>query len=167
MTTARQERKICRGLGLIAAVLVPLAAWDGPAGGAATTELVVVNRHTGLAIDGFDPVSYFTEGSPLPGRPELELRAAGAIWRFRNEGNRAAFAASPEIYAPQFGGYDPISVGHGASAQGHPSLWVITGQRLYLFYSEQARAAFASNPEEAIAAAERHWPAVMRTLVRD
>ena len=32
----------------------------------------------------------------------------GAIWRFRNEGNRAAFAADPEVYMPRFGGYDPV-----------------------------------------------------------
>ena len=65
------------------------------AAGAATTERVVVNRHTGLAIDGFDPVAYFVDGAPKHGRAELELRSGGATWRFRNEGNRAAFAARP------------------------------------------------------------------------
>jgi hypothetical protein len=171
MTAARQERKMRYANGIPAAVLAclaVLAASAGPAaGGAATTEQVVVNRHTGLAIDGFDPVSYFADGAPLPGRPEFELRSGGVTWRFRNEGNRSAFAAAPQVYAPQFGGYDPISVGRGGSAPGHPSLWLLAGERLYLFYSDEARAAFAADPQTAIEAAERSWPLVKRALVRD
>ena len=58
MTAARQERKLCRGFATIAAVMGLLAALAGPvAFAAATTERGVVNRHTGLAIDGFDPVA--------------------------------------------------------------------------------------------------------------
>jgi hypothetical protein len=149
-------------------VLLPLIALAAAvAAQAATTERVVVNRHTGLAIDGFDPVAYFTEGAPCEGRPELELRASGAIWRFRNEGNRAAFAAAPDVYGPRFGGHDPMSVARGGSASGHPSLWFIAEKRLYLFHNAEGRAAFARDPEAAIEAAERNWPAVERTLVRD
>src|SRR5207248_3817916 len=75
---------------------------------AATTERVVVDERTGLAIHGFDPVAYFTEAAAAIGREELELPYAGAVWRFRNAGNRTAFAERPDIYMPQFGGYDPI-----------------------------------------------------------
>lgn len=132
---------------------------------AATTGLVVADERSGLAIYGFDPVAYFTEAAARPGQPELELRFAGAVWRFRNPGNRSAFAANPEVYAPRFGGHDPISIGHGASAPGHPLLWLIEGKRLYLFHSEASRAAFIPAPDRAIAGAERHWPAVARTLV--
>ena len=168
MTAARQERKPCHAMALIAAVLAVSTASAAPAARvAATTERVVINRHTGLAIDGFDPVAYFVDGALRQGRAELELRSAGATWRFHNEGNRAAFAAAPEVYAPRFGGYDPISVGRGASAPGNPSLWLIAEKRLYLFYSAEARAAFARDTGTAIEAAERNWPAVQRTLVRD
>src|SRR5258705_7304312 len=54
---------------------------------AATTEREVVNRHSGVAIEGFDPVAYFVDPRPLVGLPELEASHAGAVWRFRNEGN--------------------------------------------------------------------------------
>jgi hypothetical protein len=131
---------------------------------AVISERVVVNPHTGLAIDGFDPVAYFVDGVPKIGRAELELQYAGASWRFRNQGNRAAFAAAPKVYMPRFGGYDPIAVARGAATAGHPRLWLIAEQRLYLFYSAEARAAFAVNPDSAIDAAERHWPEVLRTL---
>ena len=135
--------------------------------GAATTELVVVNRYTGLAIDGFDPVGYFVDAAAKAGRAELELRFGGAIWRFQNEGNRAAFAGDPRTYAPRFGGHDPIGLARGAAAPGHPQLWLIAEQRLYLFHSAEARLAFVRDAAGAIEAAERNWPEVQRTLVRN
>src|SRR5580704_2507209 len=80
-------------------------ALPGFAAHASTTERVVVNRFSGVAIEGFDPVAYFTDARPEIGVVEFEASEAGAVWRFRNEGNRAFFVAHPEIYAPQFGGY--------------------------------------------------------------
>jgi YHS domain-containing protein len=131
---------------------------------AATTELIIVDPNRGLALSGFDPVAYFTNATPLIGRAEFEYHFAGATWRFRNEGNRAAFIANPEVYFPVFGGYDPVAVARGVGAPGHPQLWTIVGERLYLFYSPQAQKAFSSDPDRAAAAAERKWPVVMRTL---
>jgi hypothetical protein len=174
MTAARQERKPARWGPLFTTLCgALLLATIGAAGvasipvRAATTEWVVTNRYTGLAIDGFDPVAYFVEAAPKEGRAELEFRSDGAVWRFLNEGNRAAFAAAPEVYSPRFGGHDPMALVRGAATPGHPALWLIAEQRLYLFYSAEARAAFAGDPETAIEAAERNWPAVKRTLVRN
>jgi hypothetical protein len=131
---------------------------------AATTEWVVANRYTGVAIDGFDAVAYFVDAAPRLGRPDLEFRYRGVSWRFANEGNRAAFAANPEVYAPRFGGHDPVAAARGAATPGHSQVWSIVEQRLYLFYDADSRAAFVSNPERAIEAAERNWPKVLRTL---
>ena len=73
MTAARQERKVARprvifaaGASILAAGLAPIPLL------AATTEWVVTNRYTGLAIDGFDPVAYFVDAAPKEGRAELE-----------------------------------------------------------------------------------------------
>ena len=131
---------------------------------AATDNHLAVNATTGLAISGFDPVAYFTEGKALFGRPEIELNMDGAVWRFTNEGNRGAFANHPDVYAPRFGGYDPLAIGRGRSVQGHPLIWAVAGQRLYLFYSEQARTAFLADPGRIIETAERKWPDLARTL---
>jgi hypothetical protein len=133
---------------------------------AATTERLVVNRFTGLAIDGFDPVAYFTDRRPLMGRPGFELNEAGAIWRFCNEGNRAVFSADPEIYSPQFGGYDPVDVARGVVFAGNPQLWLIVGQRLYLFGREKSRDAFAASPQRFLEEAGRRWPGLMETLAQ-
>lgn len=131
---------------------------------AATTERIVSDPRSGLAIGGFDPVAYFTEAAARPGSADFELSLAGVVWRFRNEGNRAAFAADPGVYMPRFGGYDPIAVARGSSTPGHAELWSIAEERLFLFFSPEARDVFASDPEPAIEAAERLWPTVLRTL---
>ena len=132
---------------------------------AATTERVVVDRHTGLAISGFDPVAYFTDAAARAGRPEYEHHVAGVTWRFRNEGNLGAFAAGPEIYMPQFGGYDPTGIARGVATPGHPQLWLIHDRRLYLFYSDAARSDFAADTDAILARADSRWPEVLRTLV--
>jgi hypothetical protein len=131
---------------------------------AATTELLVIDRNSGLAIHGFDPVAYFTDRAPLLGKGEFEHRHAGAVWRFRNPGNLGAFAADPVVYMPRFGGYDPVGVGRGVATAGDPRIWMIVGERLYLFHAPENKAAFAANSEQAAAAADEAWPAVQRTL---
>jgi YHS domain-containing protein len=147
------------GFGLLLAAMPP-----GREGQAATTEAIVVDPNRGLALSGFDPVAYFTDARPLVGRGDLEFAYAGATWRFRNEGNRAAFAEHPEIYRPVFGGYDPVAVARGVGTPGHPQIWLIAGARLYFFYDGEAKKTFAAAPESVLNAAERMWPDVLRTL---
>jgi hypothetical protein len=131
---------------------------------AATTERVVVNRFSGLAIEGFDPVAYFVDRHPELGLPEYEAAEAGAVWRFRNEGNRASFVTHPDVYGPQFGGYDPTDVARGVTFPGNPRFWVISGQRLYLFGFEASRDAFAADPERYLRQAQARWPELEQGL---
>jgi hypothetical protein len=163
MTAARQERKPPRLLRLLVTVALGMGIFAPWGSRAATDYQLAVNVTSGLSISGFDPVAYFTEGKALFGRPELELNLDGAVWRFSNEGNRGAFAKHPEVYSPRFGGYDPVAIGRGRSVPGHP-FWVVVGQRLYLFYSEQTRASFLADPGRIIDTAERKWPEVARNL---
>jgi hypothetical protein len=166
MTLQRQERKGGRRgiafIGLLAALSA--VSVRGEVASAATTERVVANRFSGLAIDGYDPVAYFADGRPLPGLAEQELAEAGVVWRFRNEGNRASFAASPDVYAPKFGGYDPVDVARGVAFPGNPKYWLISGNRLYLFGREESRDAFAAAPARVLLEAEKSWPAVKSKL---
>src|SRR5882724_8697276 len=113
MTLRRQERKGSACLARAGMALLLALCTGGTATAQATTERVVVNRFTGLAISGFDPVAYFTDTSPMKGDELFEAVQDGAVWRFRNEGNRAAFVGNPEVYAPKFGGYDPVDVARG------------------------------------------------------
>lgn len=163
MTAARRRWKSRRELFFFLATGFA-AVVPGQGGRAATTERIVSDPMSGLAIGGFDPVAYFTEAAPRLGSGDFELSFAGTVWRFRNEGNRAAFIADPDVYMPRFGGYDPIAVARGAGTPGHAELWAIANERLYLFFSAAARDAFIGNPAAAIHAAERGWPVVLRTL---
>ena len=92
---------------------------------ATTTERIVTDPRTGLAIDGFDPVAYFIDATAVAGRPEFEFRYHDAVWRFRNPGNKAAFIDSPAYYAPRFGGYDPVGLARGVPSPGRPQIWAI------------------------------------------
>jgi hypothetical protein len=156
-------RGFARALGL--AVVLILGMASSPRVGAATTERVVHDAHTGLAINGVDPVAYFTDAAPLVGLADHEYRYAGVVWRFRNEGNMAAFVANPDVYMPRFGGYDPVAIGRDVAVPGNPLLWAIVGERLYLFFGDEARARFIANPDDVILLADNKWPAVAGTLV--
>jgi hypothetical protein len=96
MTAARQQRKERRARIAVFAIIVSLFA-GLPLGAAAggITERIVVDRHTGLAIGGYDPVAFYTDGKPMPGSPDFELSYGGAVWRFTNLGNRAASPSGP------------------------------------------------------------------------
>jgi len=164
MTPARQERKLYSAcLAVFAAFTLAFAAGP-PVSHAAVTEQIVVDWHTGLAIGGYDPVAYFTDGKPALGTAQLEFRHGGAVWLFCNVGNREAFAADPDVYMPKFGGYDPLGVARGVAVAGNPDVWFIAGERLFLFYDRARRDKFAADPDRMSATAERKWPEVLRTL---
>jgi hypothetical protein len=164
MTAARQERKLPGArIAALAWILLALPTYSPPSR-AAATERIVVDWHTGLAIEGYDPVAFYTDGKPVLGNPGLELFYGGAVWRFCNVGNRAAFAARPDVYAPQFGGYDPLGVARGVAVAGNPTVWLITAGRLFLFYDRDRLESFAANANRIMATAERKWPDVLRTL---
>jgi hypothetical protein len=180
MTAQRQERNgRWRGMRFrprIAFIAVLASLWSvvspaelaggGLAARAATTERVVANRFTGLAIEGYDPVAYFVDARPMMGLPAFEASQAGVVWRFRNEGNRASFAAHPDIYGPQFGGYDPVDLARGVTIAGNPRFWLISGQRLFLFGREQHRDAFAADPQAVLRQANSRWPALEHDLAQ-
>ena len=168
MAPARPQRKsltksTLRRVGL--ALVLVAGLHPGHLADAATTERLVVDWHTGLALYGFDPVAYFADAKPTMGRADFEYSHAGAIWRFGNEGNRAAFVEHAEVYMPRYGGYDPVALARGVARPGHPTMWLIDHDRLYLFASAASRDEFAADPQKSAAAADARWPGVMRALV--
>ena len=59
----------------------------------------------GVALKGYDPVAYFTEGQPVKGREEFQHEWRGAKWRFASQEHLAMFQENPEKFAPQYGSY--------------------------------------------------------------
>src|SRR5690349_17487819 len=115
MTAARQQRKPYPRFRLVFGLALAAGIFSVSGLRAASDYQLAINRETGLAISGFDPVAYFTEGKAMFGQPNIEFNLDGSVWRFCNEGNRGAFAKHPEIYAPRFGGYDPVAIGRDRS----------------------------------------------------
>jgi hypothetical protein len=161
----RGTRKTC---GRAVFALALWASWAGlvcvPQSRAVATELVISDRLTGMALYGFDPVAYFVDREAREGSAGFELTHAGLVWRFRNEGNRAAFAERPGDYMPHFGGYDPLGIARGVPASGYPSLFVIHDNKLVLFVSEENRNTFLASPNETLEAAAAAWPKVAQQL---
>ncbi len=114
-----------------------------------------------IAIEGTDPVAYFTEGTAVRGSSDYTHRWKGAEWRFKNAANRDAFVADPEKFAPQFGGYCAWAVSQGYTASIDPKAWTIHGDRLYLNYSKGVQAQWSEDIPGNIAKGERNWPKVL------
>jgi hypothetical protein len=150
-------RQIVRVAALLLSVAcVMRGGWARAQDEAAAWPPVAVDWHTGFAIHGVDPVAYFSAGAVVEGQGAWEWRHAGALWRFTNEGNRAAFAADPQVYMPRYGGNDPMALARGVALGGNPNVWALFDDRLYLFHTPEARAAFLADPQGAVEHAQTH-----------
>lgn len=126
----------------------------------AVASTIVTDPLTGVAISGYDPVSYFTQSQPRAGRPDYEYDWNGVPWYFASPANRDVFKRAPGVYAPQFGGHGAMSLARGFLSDGNPQIYAILAKRVYLFYSVGNRDAFLLSPIEALKNAAAHWPAL-------
>lgn len=157
--TSRSRITVGRGIRALLAIAlaVPLAAlspahWRDAA--------------TGLAVGGFDPISYFSHGEPKRGLWVYETVWSGGTWRFLNSGNRAEFIKNPKVYAPRFAGHDPKAIAEGVLVEGHPRIWAIHDKRLYYFHSPVNRSEWVKNPSLYMAKAEEAWKTLSLDLPR-
>lgn len=137
-----------------------------PLAAASLVSAIVTDPLTGIAIDGYDPVSYFTEPEPLPGRADHVYSWGGVPWYFASAANRDAFMRAPEIYAPQYGGHCAMSLARGYLTEGKPGFYVISRAQLYLFHSAANREAFLMSPERARAEMAAQWPRLSARFAR-
>ena len=91
-------------------------------------------KPSGLAIRGFDTVAYFTEGKPIKGTDQYQHEWMGAKWNFSSEKHLSLFAANPEKYAPQYGGYCAYGVATDSLVKIEGDQWTIVDDKLYLNY---------------------------------
>ncbi len=123
-----------------------------------------VYTNWGKAINGYDPVAYFTEGRPVEGESQFSLEWNGTTWRFATAENRDLFASAPEQYAPQYGGYCAWAVSQGYTASTDPEAWKIVDGKLYLNYSTSVQARWSKNIPQNIAAGDSNWPGIEMDL---
>ncbi len=115
----------------------------------------------GIAIDGTDPVSYFSEGKPVAGSAEFSHRWKGVDWHFSSAENRDRFAADPDAFAPRYGGYCAWAVANGYTASTVPEAWHIEDGKLYLNYSLGVRGKWRQDIPGNIEKADGNWPQVL------
>ncbi|HET6970882.1 MAG TPA: YHS domain-containing (seleno)protein [Phenylobacterium sp.] len=116
---------------------------------------------TSLALQGYDPVSYFS-GHPAVGQPRYTAVRKGVQYRFVSAENLARFQANPEAYLPQYGGYCAWAIADGHVAKGDPTIWKIVGGKLYLNYDARVQQRWAADIPGNIAKANSHWPQVLK-----
>jgi len=151
-------------LTMLALVLPLLAGASGPVPAQSIVTEIVTNPLTGIAMDGMDPVSYFTEAEPLPGSSDYEYRWKGVPWHFASAANMEVFKRAPDIYAPQYGGHCGMSMARGFISDGDPHIYAVFKDRLFLFYSAGNREAFLLAQDEAGLKGAANWQTLSKSL---
>jgi len=137
----------------LGAASVPLAldggvsAQNAPTGGKAR-----------VALKGYDPVAYFTDGKPEKGSKEFTFAYDDATYWFKSGPNRDKFASDPEHYAPQFDGYCAIQLSRGLKVEADPEAWTITNGKLYVFSKKKGVKKFKSEGMKIAEKAKENWP---------
>ncbi len=87
---------------------------------------------SGVAINGYDPVAYFTMEEPVKGDAAFSSEWNGATVQFASAENKSMFDANPDKYAPLYGGYCAYAVSKGYTATTDPAAWSVVEDQLYL-----------------------------------
>ncbi len=119
-----------------------------------------------LAIQGYDPVAYFTEQGAAKGKPEFTATHKNAIYHFTSSTNRDQFRANPEAYAPQYGGYCAFGVAMGKKFATDPQAWKIEDGKLYLNLDKSVQQRWLENTKGFIMDADGNWPDI-KTVAAD
>lgn len=114
------------------------------------------------AINGYDAVSYFTDGKPVKGDAKFTLEWDKVTWYFSNKNNLDLFKASPTIYAPQYGGHCSYAASKGYKAPTSPDAWAIVNGKLYLNYNIDTQKKWEKGKDELIKKGDENWPTLKK-----
>lgn len=134
-----------------AAALAPAASAEAP---------IYTSTFSNTAVQGYDPVAYFTDGAPVKGSKDFTTEYEGAEFRFSSAANRDAFIADPAAYAPQYGGYCAWAIADGKHAKGDADYWSIVDGKLYLNYNTSVQNKWNADRAGFIERADVQWPEV-------
>jgi len=112
-----------------------------------------------VAIQGYDPVSYFTS-EPTLGNSDINSTYEGATYQFINQENKALFDANPQKYIPQYGGFCAVAVSEGKLVPIDPKTYKITNDKLYLFYNGEhgnTKPQWEADEVNKLRDADSHW----------
>jgi len=116
----------------------------------------------GMAIRGYDPVSYFKESKPVRGSTAHKAEFGGSTFQFASQANRDAFAADPARYAPQYNGFCAFGVAGGYKAAIDPAAFTIVDNKLYLNYNADVQKQWRADIPGFLAKGAKNWPRVAK-----
>lgn len=131
------------------------------AGSALAAGVEINATPTGLALQGYDPVAYFTDGKPMKGSVDISATYEDATYRFTSEEHKATFEADPAAYAPQYGGYCAFGAAMGFKFDGDPEQWRIVDDKLYLNLSSAVQERWVEDIPGNISMANEKWMAIV------
>ncbi len=146
---------------LIGMVALPMAALFARRAYAKKPE-IFTGIVRGKAAGGYDVVAYFTEGKPVKGSPRFTMQWKGAAWDFASSANLEKFRASPEGYAPQYGGHCAYGLANGYLVKGDPQQWRIVNGRLFLNYSADVQSRWIKDIPGYVQASDKRWPDILK-----
>jgi YHS domain-containing protein len=136
--------------------------WPGLVDRNGTPPRTLVNvDEEGLALQGYDPTSYFLDGKPLRGDPSLARTYQGATYRFVDKAHKDAFEAEPSKYVPEFGGFCAYAASIDKLSPVDPTVWQIEDGKLLLQHTRKAYDLFNQDIEGNHARARENWPGLM------
>lgn len=112
------------------------------------------------AINGYDPVAYFTDGKPVKGDEQFSFQWKDARWLFASKEHMDLFTANPEKFAPQYGGWCAFGCSKGKKATTDPNAWTIVDGKLYLNHSLEVKDKWNQDQKKSIEQADMNWPAI-------
>ena len=144
-------------------VLASASAWAAPEVNVSTGAVLVDGKVApGIAVHGYDVVSYFKDGKPTPGDARFATIYDGATFRFASQQNLDEFRAAPARYEPAYGGYCAYGVAVGGKFDGDPRYWKIVDGKLYLNVSGDIQNEWGKDITGNIRKAEANWPTIAR-----
>ena len=111
----------------------------------------------GIAIQGYDPVAYFTKSAPTKGNPQISAKHDGAIYLFASTTHRDTFLVNPEKYVPAYGGYCAYGVAKGYTVKIDPASWAVENGVLYLNYDKKVQNDWNKERKMYISDANKQW----------
>lgn len=115
---------------------------------------------TGLALQGYDPVAYFTQGQPTKGNWKITANHNDATYRFASEEHKEKFLANPDAYLPQYGGYCAFGAAMGFKFDGDPNYWKVVDNKLYLNISQDVQQRWQGDTAQYIPLANEKWETI-------
>ena len=128
-------------------------------------KLVNVSGASGIALNGYDPVAFFTAKKPTHGNPSIQAKYEGATYLFASKENKAMFESNPSGYAPQYGGYCAFGASVGALFPVDINTWQIRGGKLYLNLNNDIVKLFNKEFDKNIDKANTNWPSLIKKHV--